>query len=83
MEENRGSRTINDRGNHAYTVHADFNQGNDFNVCMNAGKQCVAMSLHAIVYKEIKSVNIWDQSILNTILMNRNSLYSVIRYCFV
>ena len=27
---------------------------------MNAGKQCVAMSLYAIVYKEIKSVNIWD-----------------------
>ena len=45
---------------------------------MATGKQWVAMSLYAIVYNEIKSVNIWDQSILNTILMNGNSLYSVI-----
>ena len=45
---------------------------------MNVGKQCVAVSLRAIVYKESKSVNIWDQSILNTILINGNSLYSVI-----
>ena len=42
-----------------YTVHADFNQGSELMFGMNAGKQCVAMSLYAIVYKEIKSVNIW------------------------
>ena len=45
---------------------------------MIAGEQCAAMSLYGIVYKEIKPVNIWDQSILNTILINGNSLYSVI-----
>ena len=36
------------------TIHASFNQGNDL-FGSNAGKQCVAMSLSAIVYKEIKS----------------------------
>ena len=45
---------------------------------MNGDKKGVAMSLHAIVYKEIKSINIWDQSILNIILINGSSLYSVI-----
>jgi hypothetical protein len=30
---------------------------------INAGKQCVAMSIYAIVYNEIKSVNIWDTSL--------------------
>ncbi|XP_028404015.1 uncharacterized protein LOC114526630 [Dendronephthya gigantea] len=45
---------------------------------VNAGKQCVAMSLYAIVYNEIKSVNIWDKSILNSILVSGNSLYCVI-----
>ena len=45
---------------------------------MNAGKQCVAMSLCAIVYKDIKSVNIWDRLMLNSILMCGNSLYGII-----
>ena len=29
VEENPGSRTINDKVDPAYTVHADFIQGND------------------------------------------------------
>jgi hypothetical protein len=41
------------------------------------GKQCVAMSLCSIVYNEIKSVNIWDTSIMNQILLYGNNLYSV------
>ena len=45
---------------------------------MNAGKQCVAISLYAVVYKEIKSVNIWDMLMLNSILICGNSLYSII-----
>ena len=45
---------------------------------MNAGKQCVAMSLYAIVYKEIKSVNIWGGLMLNSILICGNSLYGII-----
>ena len=44
----------------------------------NAGKQCVAMSLCSIVYNEIKSVNIWDPSIMNQILCYGNNLYSVV-----
>jgi hypothetical protein len=44
----------------------------------NAGKQCVAMSLCSIVYNEIKSVNIWDTSIMNQILVYGNNLYGVI-----
>ena len=48
----------------SHTIHACFNQGNNL-FGLNPGKQCVAMSLSAIVYKEIKSVNIWNQTTLN------------------
>ena len=78
VEENPGPRTINDIVDHTCTVHADFNQGNELMFGMNAGKQCVAMSLYAIVYKEIKSVNIWDRLMLNGILICGNSLYGII-----
>ena len=78
VEENPGPRTINGIVDHTYTVHADFNQGNELKFGMNAGKQCVAMSLCAIVYKEIKSVNIWDRLMLNSILICGDSLYSFI-----
>ena len=78
VEENPGPRTINDIVDPTFTVHADFNQGNELMFGMNAGKQCVAMSLYAIVYKEIKSVNIWDRLMLNSILIFGNSLYGII-----
>ena len=79
VEENPGPRTINDIVDPTYTVHADFNQGNELMFGMNAGKQCVAMSsLYAIVYKEIKSVNIWDRMMLNSILICGDSLYGII-----
>ena len=78
VEENPGPRTINDIVDHTCAVHADFNQGNELMFGMNAGKQCVAMSLYAIVYKEIKSVNIWDRLMLNGILICGNSLYGII-----
>ena len=58
IEENPGPRTINDIVDPTYTVHADFNQGSELLFGMNAGKQCV--SLYAIVYKEIKPVNIFN-----------------------
>ena len=80
FEENPGPRTINDIVDCRYTVHADFNQGNELIFGMNAGKQCVAMSLCAIVYKEIKSVNIWDRLMLNSILSCGNNLYSIISH---
>ncbi|CAB3983617.1 ATP-dependent DNA helicase PIF1 [Paramuricea clavata] len=78
VEENPGPRTISDIIDPMFTVHADNNQGNNSLFGLNAGKQCVAMSLCAIVYKEIKSVNIWDRSILNQILFLGNNLYGVI-----
>ena len=78
VEENPGPRSTNDIVNPTYTVHADFNQGNELMFGMNASKQCVAMSLYAIVYKEIKSVNIWDRMMLNSILLCGNSLYGII-----
>ena len=79
VEENPGPRSINDIVDPTYPVHADFNQGNELMFGMNAGKQCVAMSLYAIVYKEIKSVNTWDRMMLNSILLCGNSLYGIIR----
>ena len=78
VEKNPGPRTINDIVDPTYTVHADFNQGNELMFGMNAGKQCVVISLYAVVYKEIKSVNIWDRLMLNSILISGNSLYSII-----
>ena len=78
VEENSGPRTVNDIVDPACTVHADFNQANDLTFGINAGKQCVAMSLYAIVYKEIESVNIWDRSILNSILICGNNFYNLI-----
>ena len=78
VEENPGPGTINDVVDPTYTVHADFNQGNELMFGINAGKQCVAMPLCAIVYKEIKSANIWDRLMLNSILNCGNNLYSII-----
>ena len=72
VEENPGP-TINDIVDCSYTIHASFNQGNNL-FGSNAGKQCVAMSLSAIVYKEIKSVNIWNQTTLNTIMVCGDNL---------
>jgi hypothetical protein len=77
-EENQGRRIINEIVDHTFTVHADFHQGNQSMFRSNAGKQCVAMSLCSIVYNEIKSVNIWDTSIMNQILVYGNNLYGVI-----
>ena len=76
MEENPGP-TINDIVDYYYTIHASFNQGNDL-FGSNAGKQCVAVLLSAIVYKEIKSVNIWNQTNLNTIMVCGDNLYGTI-----
>ena len=75
-DENPGP-TINDIVDCSSTIHASFNQGNDL-FGSNAGKQCVAMSLSAIVYKEIKSVNIWNQTTLNTIMVCGDNLYGII-----
>jgi hypothetical protein len=36
------------------------------------------MSIYAIVYNEIKSVNIWDTPLMNMLLVNANNLYAII-----
>ena len=76
VEENPGP-TVNDIVDCSHTTHASFNQGFEL-FESNAGKQCVAMSLSAIVYKEIKSVNVWNQATLNTIMVCGNNLYGII-----
>ncbi len=76
VEENPGPININEIVDCTHTVHADFHQGNELMFGSNAGKQCVAMSLCSIVYNKIKSVNIWDSSIMNKILNYGNILHS-------
>ena len=41
------------------TVCAYYNQGNEVLFGENAGKQCVAMSLTAIIYHHIEDINLW------------------------
>ena len=78
VEENPGPINIYDIVDHSFTVRADFNQGNISMFGINAGRQCVAMSIYAIVYNEIKSVNIWDTPLMNMLLVNANNLYAII-----
>ena len=50
------------------TMCADYSQGNEALFRENAGKQCVAMSLTAIIYHHIEDINLWTSSPLNNIL---------------
>ena len=59
------------------TVCADFSQGGR-RFGPTAGKQCVAMSLTAIVHSQIENVSTWNSSSLNSILENGNGLYMCI-----
>ena len=79
FEENPGP-TIHDIIDSTRTVSADYNQGNESLFRENAGKQCVAMSLTAIIYHQIEDINLWTSSTLNNILVVGNNLYSSIRY---
>ena len=56
-------------------ICADFSQSNGRQFGRNAGKQCVAMSLTAIVHTQVKHITTWDTSFLNTILSVGNNLY--------
>ncbi len=67
VEENPSPMNTNEIVNRIHTVCADINQGNKLMFGSNAGKQCVAMSLCSIVHNQIKSVNIWDTSVMNQI----------------
>ena len=50
-------------------VQGSFNQGNALFV-ETAMVQCAYMALFAISYSTIKEVNRWDQSDLDTVLVN-------------
>ena len=56
-----------------------YSQGNVALFGENAGKQCVAMSLTAIIYHHIQDMNLWTSSTLNNILTMGNNLYISIR----
>ena len=53
--------------------------GNEALFGENAGKQCVAMSLTAIIYHQIEHISVWTSSTLNNILTIGNNLYISIR----
>ena len=78
VEENPGP-TIFDIIDPMITVSADYSQGNEALFGENAGKQCVAMSLIAIIYHQVEHINEWT-STLNNILTTGNNLYVSIRY---
>ncbi|CAB4030858.1 ATP-dependent DNA helicase PIF1, partial [Paramuricea clavata] len=77
VEENPGP-TIYDVVDPTKTICADFSQGNTKKFRQNAGKQCLAMSLTAIIYNHITNANAWDSTVLNSILCAGNNLYSFI-----
>ena len=61
------------------TICADYSQGNEVLFGENAGMQCVAMSLTAIIYLQIGDINLWTSSTLYNILTIGNNLYISIR----
>jgi len=58
VEENPGP-TIFDIIDPTTTVSADSIQGNETLLGVNAGKQCVAMSLTSIIYRQIQDISLW------------------------
>ena len=78
VEDNPGP-TIFDIIDPTTTVSADSSQGNEAIFGVNAGNQCVAMSLTAIIYHQIQDISFWTNSTLNNILVIGNNLYSSIR----
>ena len=79
VEENPGP-TIFDIIDLMRTVSADYSQGNEALFGENAGKQCVAMSLTAIIYHQIEHISEWTSSTLNNISTIGNNLHVSIRY---
>ena len=77
VEENPGP-TLYDIVDPSKTICADFSQSNARKFGRNAGKQCVAMSLTAIVETQVKNMTTWDTSFLNKILCIGNNLYTCI-----
>ena len=74
VEENPGP-TIFDIIDPMITVSADYSQGNEALFGENAGKQCVAISLTAIICHQVEHISEWTSSTLNNILTIGNNLY--------
>ena len=55
------------------TASADYSQGSEVLFGDNAGKQCVGMSLTAIIYHQIEHISNWTSSTLNNILTFGNN----------
>ena len=51
------------------TTCADFSKGNTKKFPQNAGEQCLAMSLTAIIHNYITYANTWDSTVLNPYCM--------------
>ena len=77
VEENPGP-AIFDIVDPTRTVSADYSQGDEV-FGENAGKQCVGMSLSAIIYHHLEHNSLWRSSTLNRILTIGNTLYTSIR----
>jgi len=67
VEENPGP-TIFDIIDPTATVSTYSSHGDEALFGVNAGKQCVAMSLTAIIYRPIKDISLWTNFNLNNIL---------------
>ena len=74
IEQNPGPVTI------FKVVKASSHQGNAVIFGRTAGSQCTFMSLTAIVYSNVKSLNYWTQNDLDAILNTGNDLYSSFGY---
>ena len=68
VKENPG-RTVFDIIYPSETICAHFSQGNTRQFGQNAGKQCIAMSLTAIIHTQVKDITTWHPSFLNTIII--------------
>ena len=77
VEENPGP-TVYDVVDPNKTICADFSQGDTKTFRQNSGKQCLAISLTAIIHNHILNVSVWDTSLLNNIMYAGNNLYTFI-----
>ena len=59
-------------------ICANYSQENQVLFGENAGKQCVTMSLTAVIYHHQEDINFWTSSTLNNILTIGNNLYMYI-----
>ena len=67
--------------NYINTVRGTFDQGNQLLFGNNAGNQCVANSLIAVVFNTGINCFLWDRGIMDRILHIGNSFYGYLKKC--